>query len=118
MASKQDYELDVNDPNKTRISHFLSSTGERLTKVPWDQRNIKEADNVVAAYKFESDDQSLSITVISATSYHDANRIAAVNGFNELSHGKWGSNGSILYLVQSSDKARVSATVSIFAGEE
>lgn len=110
--------LNANDPNKARINHFLNGTGERLIKTDWDHHKLKQGDQIIAAYKFESEDQSLIITVISASSYHDANRIAEVNGFNHVANGKSGINGSILYIVQSSDDDKVSDVVSLFAGRE
>lgn len=52
-----------------------------------------------------------------ADSYHDANRIAEVNGFNHIANGACGLNGSILYVVQS-DEDKVSSIAGVFAGEE
>jgi|GEM_PF-1242377 hypothetical protein len=118
MAEKHDNISNINDPNKSRITHFLDSTGEKLSKIEWDYRTLKERDKIVAAYKFGSHDQSLTITLISATSYHDANRIAEVNAFNEVPHSRWGVNGGILYLAQSGDEDKVSDIVSLFAGKE
>lgn len=118
MATKLDYMLNNNDPNKTRINHFLNQTGENLIKINWDHRTLKEADKILYAYKYESDDHALTLTVISATSYHDANRIAEVNGFYKVPQGKCGINGDILYIAESSDEDKVNDIVSLFAGKE
>jgi hypothetical protein len=110
--------LDVDHPNKTRMEYFLNSVSEKLEHIPFDWRNWKQANLIIAGFKFKNTDQSLTITVIFSPSYHEGNEIAKANSLPVLPNAKWGLNGDLLYLVESPDENKVSDILSLFAGRE
>lgn len=116
MANK--ITLEVDHPNKTRFEYFLNSVDEKLEKDSLNWHILKDANKIVGGCKFKNSDQSLSITVIFADSYYDANKIGDVNSFPRLPHARWGVNGDVLYLVESTDEDKVDEILGIFAGKE
>ena len=65
--------------------------------------------------KLANTNKSLIITVIYLNSYDDANLIAKVNFTKEI---RWGQNGLIMYLVESTDKDEIANVMGVFAGRE
>jgi len=110
--------LDVDHPNKTRFEYFLNSVDERLEKDVFEWHSLKEANKIVAGYRFKNSDQALSITVIFADSYGDANQIAHANSFPTRPDARWSVNGDVLYLVEAKDENTVGDILSLFAGRE
>ena len=110
--------LDISHPNKGQMEYFLNSIDDKLENVSYDWHALKESDSIVRAYQFRNIEQSLTITVIFATSYADANRIAEANVFPAISQARWGLNGSVLYLIESTDVDKVDDILSLFAGKE
>ena len=110
--------LDVDHPNKKRMEYFLNSVDEKLENVSYNWRALKESDRVIGGYRFKNSEGSLTITVIFANSYMEANQIAEANSFPQLPHARWSLNGNLLYLVESKDEDKVSSILSHFAGKE
>jgi hypothetical protein len=115
---KNNIRLDLDHHNKTRVEYFLNSVDEKLEQVPFDVQDLNRADNVIAAFKFIGKDRSISITVIFADSYFDANGIATENSFQKMPNTNWTVNGDILFVVESADDDVVSEMLSLFAGRE
>jgi hypothetical protein len=115
---KNSITLDVNHPDKKRMEHFLNCVDEKLEQVPFDWHNWKRAEDILAAYQLKNSDHSLTITVIFASSYDDANEIARANSFPVQPNARWSLNGNLLYLVESNDENKVSEILSLFAGKE
>ncbi|MBT1705895.1 hypothetical protein KK060_21570 [Fulvivirgaceae bacterium PWU20] len=115
---KNNITLNLNHPNKTRTEYFLNKVDEKLEPVLFNWRILKKADSIIEGYKFTTNEQSLHITVIFASSYDDANQIAEANAFPVLPHAAWSLNGDVLYLVESKDEDKVKDILSLFAGEE
>jgi hypothetical protein len=116
MANK--ITLDVDHPNKTRMEYFLNSVNERLESDLFNWHSLKDANSIVAGYRFRNSDQSLSITVIFSDSYHVANQIAQANSFPAQPLARWSVNGDVLYLIESTDKDKVDDILGLFAGKE
>jgi len=115
---KNNITLEVNHPNKKRMEYFLNSVDEKLEQVSFDWRNWKRSSDIVGVFKFKNHDQSLIVTVIFSNSYAEATEIAKANSLPMLPNAKWSINGDLLYLVESTDKDKVSEILSLFAGEE
>jgi hypothetical protein len=102
-----------------RMEFFLNGVKEELIEVAFDWRILQLADHIENGYKFTSfGEHPITITALLCTSYQDANEIAKANMFPVLSTSKWGVNGDLLYIVESTDKEKVSDILSYFAGEE
>ncbi|MBT1696356.1 hypothetical protein KK083_05685 [Fulvivirgaceae bacterium PWU4] len=110
--------LHVSHPSAKRTEHFLNRVEEELVQIPFDWQKLKRADVVSGAAKLVTKDRSIAIVVVFADSYLDANEIASANAFPELLHARWTVNGDVLYLVEAADQDKVSALLSLFAGEE
>jgi len=109
-------QLNTNHSDKKRVEAFLRALNEKLEQLPFDWESLKESNRIVDAIKLTNMNKSLFITVIFVNSYEDANFIAKANFIkNEI---RWGQNGSIMYVVESSDLDKVSEVVSTFAGNE
>lgn len=115
---KNNISLDLDHPSKKRTEYFLNAVQEDLVPIPFDWQNWSHADDIVGGFKFTGKDQRVTITVILADSYHDANKIATTNSFPRLPNAKWTVNGDVLYLVESPDEDKVSEILSLFAGKE
>jgi hypothetical protein len=115
---KNTISLDLDHPSKNRTEYFLNAVEAALVPIPLDWRNWSHANDIVGGFKFTGKDQPITITVILADSYHDANKIATTNSFPRLPNAKWTVNGDVLYLVESPDEDRVSEVLSLFAGRE
>ncbi|HEY5823552.1 MAG TPA: hypothetical protein VIT44_04260, partial [Cyclobacteriaceae bacterium] len=105
-------------PNRDRMEYFLNCVEEKLEQVPLDWRNWELSNDIIGGFKFENDNQSLTITVIFSNSYAEATEIAKANSLPMLPNAKWSINGDLLYLIESTDKEKVSEILSLFAGEE
>ena len=100
------------------MEYFLNAVNVPLEEVIFDWRSWKNAKEIDGGFKFRSSDQSLTITVIFTSSYHDANAIAKVNSLPLVPTAKWSVNGDLLYLVESDNEEIVSEVLSLFAGRE
>lgn len=110
--------LYVSHPSAKRTEYFLNSVEEKLVQIPFDWRKLKRADIISEAAKFVAEDRPITILVVFADSYLDANEIASANAFPELPHQRWTVNGDVLYFVEAADNDKVSELLSLFAGEE
>lgn len=110
--------LNVSHPSAKRTEHFLNRVTEALVQIPFDWKTLKRADVISGAAKFTTEDRSITVTVVLADSYFDANEIAGANAFPELPHARWTVNGDVLYFIEAADQDKVSGLLSLFAGEE
>jgi len=110
--------LNLDHPSKKRTEHFLNAVKDELIPIPFVPENWEHRDLILGGFEFIGKHQPLSITVIFADSYHDANEIGRMNAFPMLPHSKWTVNGDVFYLVESSDTDRVNEVTSLFAGKE
>jgi hypothetical protein len=108
--------LNINHPDKSRAEAFLNSLNEELEVVSFDWKSLKQSSRIVDAAKLSNKDKTLTLIIIFTESYGDADHIAKENFVKDSV--KWGNNGSIMYLVESSDSDKVDSILSIFAGEE
>ncbi len=108
--------LNVNHPDKIRAEAFLNSLDEELEVVSFDWKSLKQSTRIVDAAKLTNNDNTLTIIIIFTESYGDADHIAKENSIKDSI--RWGNNGSIMYLVESSDLDKVDTILSVFAGEE
>lgn len=107
--------LNINHPDKSRAEAFLNSLDEELEVVSFDWKSLKQSTRIVDAAKLTNNDKTLTITIIFTESYGDADHIAKANYLGSV---RWGNNGSIMYLVESSDSDKVDTILGVFAGEE
>ncbi|GAL85979.1 hypothetical protein MYP_3208 [Sporocytophaga myxococcoides] len=108
--------LNINHPDKVRAEAFLNSLNEELEVVSFDWKSLKQSTRIVDAAKLSNNDKTLTITIIFTESYGDADHIINANFIK--GSVRWGNNGSLMYLVESSDSDKVNSILSIFAGEE
>ncbi len=113
-----DITLDVEDSSKDRMEYFLNSLNEKLEPTPYDWQSLKESNRIVAGYRFQDKDKTLTISLFFLDSYHDATEVASANGFQLLPNARWSQNGSVMYLVECADAEKVSDILSHFAGRE
>lgn len=110
--------LDIDHPNRKRMEYFLNNVDEKLEQVSFNWQSWKGSVAIRGGFRFENNDQSLTITVIFTDSYAEANEIAKNNSLPVLPNKKWSVNGDLLYLVESKNSDKVSEVLSLFAGEE
>jgi hypothetical protein len=116
---KNDIRLNSKHHNTKRMEFFLNGVQEQLIEVTYDWRSLQLADRIEDGYKFTSlHDHPVTITALLCNSYQDGNEIARVNAFPLLPNAKWSINGDLLYIVESTDKEKVSDILSFFAGKE
>jgi len=108
--------LNINHPNKARAEAFLSSINEELETVPFDWKSLKQSTRIVDSVKLTDKAKTITITLIFTDSYGDPDIIVKANEIKDSI--RWGYNGSIMYLVESSDSDKVDKVVSAFAGKE
>ena len=114
---KNNITLEVNHSQKTRVEHFLNTVDGHLEQIPFDGRELKHIEDIVAGFKFKEKGQPTFVIVIFATSYVHANEISAANSATRP-HIKWTINGDILFGVESTDQGLSSEMLSFFAGKE
>ena len=115
---KNNIKLHLNHSNTSQVENFLNIVDERLEQIPFDAKEWSGTDNIIAGYKFRGIDHAITITVIFATSYFDANEIGTVNSLAKIPNTNWTVNGSVLYVVESTDEDAVSEMLSHFSGRE
>jgi hypothetical protein len=116
---KNNIKLNSEHNNAKRMEFFLNGVQEELIGVAFDWRILQLADRIGDGYKFTSfGEHPVTITVLLCDSYQDANEIAKANAFPLLPTAKWSINGDLLYIVESTDKEKVSDILSFFAGKE
>ncbi|WP_028980862.1 hypothetical protein [Sporocytophaga myxococcoides] len=108
--------LNISHPDKSRAEAFLNAINKELEPAPFDWKLLNESTRIVDAVKMINTDKTLTITIIFTDSYGDADHIAKANPLENST--RWGYNGSIMYLVESSDSDIVDEVVSTFAGKE
>lgn len=109
-------QLNTNHSEKKRVEAFLRALNEKLEQLPFDWKSLKESSRIDDAVQLTNINKSLTITVIFVKDYWDANLIAKANFINDKM--QWGQNGSIMYIVKSSDQGKLSEVLSTFAGKE
>ena len=109
-------QLNTNHSEKNRVEAFLRALNEKLEQLPFNWESLEESSRIDYAVKLSNIDKSLIITVIFVKDYWDANLIAKANFIRDATH--WGQNGSIMYVVESTEQDKVSEVVSAFAGKE
>ena len=110
--------LDLNHSNTRQVENFLNIVDERLEQIPFDAQDWRGTDDIIAGFKFKGIDHAITIIVIFATSYFDANEIGTVNSLAKIPNTNWTVNGSVLYVVESKDEHVVSEMLSHFSGRE
>lgn len=108
--------LNIKHPDKVRAEAFLNAINEELEMVPFDWKSLKQSIRIVDAVKMTNANKTLTITIIFTESYGDADHIAKANSIKNTT--RWGYNGSIMYLVESSDSDKGDNVISTFAGKE
>ena len=63
-------------------------------------------------------DKSFTITLLFLEDYSDAEVIAKANAVPTIDAARWSNNGSLMFLVESTDANKVNNALSIFAGNE
>jgi len=116
MTSKT--KLDVNHQQKGRMEVFLNALNEEFKPVYFDWKSLTQSKIIVDGVKLRNTDNSLTITIIFADSYHDANAVAIANSFPSNDTARWSANGPVMYLVESPDTNKVAEVLSLFAGKE
>ena len=109
-------QLNTNHSEKDRVEAFLNALNEKLEQLPFNWESLEESGRIEDAVKLTNNNKSLIITVIFVKDYGDAEIIAKANFIKDSI--RWGQNGSIMYVVESSDQDTVSKVVSTFAGKE
>ncbi|MFN8417237.1 MAG: hypothetical protein U0U66_12975 [Cytophagaceae bacterium] len=109
-------QLSTKHSEKNRVEAFLRVLNENFEQVPLDGQSLKESRRIEYAVKLANIDRSLSINILFVKDYDDANLIAKENFVKDNIH--WGQNGSIMYVVESSNQDKVSNVLSVFAGRE
>ena len=116
---KNNIELKLKDQSGKRMEFFLNHVDEPLEEVTFNWQGLHLADHIIAGHKFISTgEKPVTITALLCDSYWDANEIAKANSFPVLPTSKWSLNGNFLYVVESTDKSKVSVILSFFAGRE
>jgi hypothetical protein len=109
-------QLKTNHSEKDRVEVFLECLNEKLEQLPFNWESLAESKRIEDAVKIANIDRSLFITVIFVKDYWDADIIAKTNFIKDSM--RWGQNGSIMFVVESSDQDKVSEVLGIFAGKE
>jgi hypothetical protein len=109
-------QVNTHHSEKDRVETFLNALNEKMEQLPFDWESLKESNRIDDAVKFTNHNNSLVITVILVKDYWDADRIAKANFMNDAI--RWGQNGAIMYVVESTDEDMVSKVVGTFAGKE
>ena len=109
-------QLNSSHPEKNRVEALLRALSEPLEQIPFTRSSLKESGRIDDAVRLVNPDGSLTIIIIFIKDYSDATPIATANF--AIDKMRWGQNGSIMYVVESADDARVSEVVSMFAGKE
>ena len=104
-------------PDKSRAEYFLNNVDEDLEQIPFDFRELSDADDIIAGFKFSMKDRSALVTVIFAESYSDATEIEAAN-LAARTNIRWTINGSIMFGIESDDDDLANEILSFFAGRE
>ena len=115
ILMKNNFNLDFQHPNANRVEHFLSQIDQPLQQIPFDGKDWKRSENIVAGFKFNAEKSSLMIIVIFASSYSDANEIT---GANAIAYKNFTVNGDVLFVVVSADEAVQGEILGLFAGKE
>ncbi|MBO9703294.1 MAG: hypothetical protein J7604_23975 [Sporocytophaga sp.] len=108
--------LNINHPDKVRAEAFLNALKEELEMVPFDWKSMKQSTRIIDAVKMTNTNKTLTITIIFTEFYEDADLIARANSIKNTT--RWGYNGSIMYLVESSNSDIADNIISTFAGKE
>lgn len=116
MATK--IELNVKHNDKTRAEYFIQALNENFELLPLDWKSWKESERIVDAVKLTNTNKSLTITLLFLEDYYDADIIAKANKLPMSDTARWSSNGSLMFLVESSDPSKVDNALSTFAGKE
>ena len=108
--------LNINHPDKARAEVFLNAINEEFETVPFDWKSLKQSTEIIDSVKLTNKAKTITITLIFTEAYGDADLIAKANVIKDTI--RWGCNGSIMYLVESSDSDKVDEVLGIFAGKE
>ena len=114
---KNNIRLDIIHPDKSRAEYFLNNVDEDLEQIPFDFRELSDADDIIAGFKFSMKDRSALVIVIFAESYSDATEIEAAN-LAARTNIRWTINGSIMFGIESDDDDLANEILSFFAGRE
>lgn len=109
------FSLDLQHSNAKRVEYFLNQINQPLEQIPFDGKDWKHSEDIVAGFKLHSEKPLLMITVIFATSYSATNDIA---GANSIAYDNYTVNGDVLFIVVSTDEVLRREVLSLFAGEE
>jgi hypothetical protein len=109
-------QLNTNHSEKDRVEAFLNALNEKLEQLPFNWESLEESGRIEDAVKLTNHNKSLIITVIFVKDYWDANLVAKANFIKDSI--RWGQNGSIMFVVESSDQDKISEVLGVFAGKE
>jgi hypothetical protein len=109
--------LDIIHPEKARVEHFLNNVDKGLQQIPFDVRELRGVDDIIAGFKYSVKGRSPFVIVIFAASYSYASKIEAAN-LATRPNIKWTINGTILFGVESVDEYLTKEMLSFFAGRE
>ena len=103
-----------------RWAYFVNGIGEELVEEPIDWKQMKLAERLSGVCKFISTAAGppLKITLYFCDGYDDALNIAKANLLPDTSGAKWGVNGSVMYLVETENREKLSEILGFFAGKE
>lgn len=111
--------LNTSHYDAKRMEFFLNDVEDELMEIPFDWKSWKQSDCIEEGFRFVTKvaKDKMIITVLFC-SYNDAKVIAEANGLTYLPTAKWSQNGGLTYFVECANAEKVSAVLSLFAGEE
>jgi hypothetical protein len=110
--------LNIEHDDKKRAEFFIQGLNEDFELSPLNWKSWKESHRIVDAVKLTNKDTALTITLLFLTDYDDAKIIAKANTLPTSNIARWSNNGSLMFLVESTDPIKVDKTLSLFAGKE
>lgn len=105
-------------PNKDMMEWFLNNYEEEFIEQKQDIVPLANNNLIQNKYNFKTKLSEVSLILIFCNNMKDALTIGESNFTSVANNQKFGTNGSVLFVVKGNNKSKVMSVLSYFAGRE